>query len=110
MPKFRIAAIFQPSVNENANQMVTDVTTPPKAHDVPVTEETKCPSFEAEPWKSRVQTLKEQTKDQFFLIDWNKTTITPPPLSLNHGYVKLYLEFLDTVPKECWIDEENEQD
>lgn len=69
-----------------------------------------CPSFDNEPWKSRAEKLRAKSKDEFFMVDWNTTPITPPPLPLNHGYIKLYLEFLDTVPEECWIDEENEVD
>jgi hypothetical protein len=111
MPKFKVPAMFRRPELENANQqMAADVMTPAKAKDSPGANATICPSFESEPWQSRLSDLKTQSKDEFFLIDWNTTAITPPPLPLNHGYVKLYLEFLDTVPRECWIDEENEQD
>ncbi|MBI2338875.1 MAG: hypothetical protein HYU99_00705 [Deltaproteobacteria bacterium] len=69
-----------------------------------------CPSFDDEPWKSRSDAIRRESKDEFFLVDWSSTQVTPPPLPLDHGYVRLLLEFLDTVPKECWIDEENEED
>ena len=69
-----------------------------------------CPSFEDEPWKSRAEALRPQVLDEYVINLDNPAFITPPPIPPGHPYVKLILEFLDTVPDECWIDEENDVD
>ncbi len=68
---------------------------------------TICPSFDDEPWKSRADEYRPSHFTDKSFID---LTQSYPPLPSQHPYVKLLLEFLDTVPKECWIDEENEED
>ena len=69
-----------------------------------------CPSFEEEPWRSRAAALRPTAIDEFFLDAWTLPAITPPPLPPGHPYVKLLLEYLDSIPDECWIDEENDVD
>lgn len=69
----------------------------------------KCPSFDEEPWKSRAERLRPASLDVYSLAD--VAAIPPmPPLKLGHPYVRLVLRYLDSIPEECWIDEENEQD
>lgn len=66
-----------------------------------------CPSFDDEPWKSRADQYRPpHFADKSFL----DLTQSYPPLPSQHPYARLVLEFLDTVPEECWIDEENEVD
>lgn len=68
-----------------------------------------CPSFEDEPWKSRAEKLRPKSFDAYSApLDLDAPL--PPPLAASSRYTKLLLRFLDTVPKECWIDEENEED
>ena len=93
-----------------ADNASVELTRPDQVRDTRPSDPTVCPSFEDEPWKSQATAIRSESKDEFFLVDWSNTTITPPPLPLNHSYVRLYLDFLDTVPNECWIDEENEED
>ena len=69
-----------------------------------------CPSFDDEPWKSRAEKLRPTSLDAYTQGLLNFDAVLPPPLPLSSPYVKLLLKFLDTVPKECWIDEENEED
>ena len=70
-----------------------------------------CPSFENEPWKSRAEAVRPKELDYYLLDDSQKSLVAAPlPVSTGHPYLKLILEFLDSVPKECWIDEENEED
>lgn len=69
-----------------------------------------CPSFEDEPWKSRAERLRPKSLDVYSLAEVPSDLVLPPPLPASSPYVKLLLRFLDTVPKECWIDEENEED
>lgn len=89
---------------------VTEVsTTQKKSPTVP--SEVYCPSFDEEPWKSRAQAVRPTTLDYYTQDLATQSSITTPaPVPLGHPYVKLLLEFLDTVPDECWIDEENEMD
>ncbi len=68
-----------------------------------------CPSFEDEPWKSRAERLRPKSLDTY-LAPIDLDAPLPPPLPSSSRYTKLLLRFLDAVPKECWIDEENEED
>ena len=70
---------------------------------------TACPSFDDEPWRTRAAALRPKALDYWTtrVIDLDNP---PAPLPSDHAYRKLLLEFLASVPKECWLDEENEED
>jgi hypothetical protein len=68
-----------------------------------------CPSFDDEPWKSRAAALRPKSLGAY-TINLTDTSKLPPPLPNSHPYVQLILEYLDSLPDECWIDEENDVD
>lgn len=87
----------------------------PASQPAPKPPEPICPSFDEEPWKSRAAALRPPVLDEYiFNLDKGESPnphfMTPPPIPLGHPYVRLISEFLDTVPDECWIDEENDVD
>jgi len=69
-----------------------------------------CPSFNDEPWKSKADRLRPKRLDNYLDHSDERKFAKYKPLPPNHRYVRLVLKFLDTVPNECWIDEENEID
>lgn len=64
-----------------------------------------CPSFETSRWGKRAAKIRPASLDRY--IDLGESQ---KPVPTNHKYVRLYLRFLDSIPEECWIDEENEVD
>lgn len=85
---------------------VADTALQAPATQTPVTP-SHCPSFDEEPWKSRADQYRPPHFADKAFLDLTKSY---PPLPSQHPYVRLLLEFLDTVPKDCWVDEENEVD
>lgn len=83
--------------------------TTPTTTQAPKDEYLACPSFDAEPWKSRAAALRPKSLDAY-TVNWTESTELPPPLPESHPYVRLVLEYLESLPGECWIDEENEVD
>ncbi len=102
-------AINEKQREETYAQLAMVEVSTPTPRNVQTGEELRCPSFEDEPWKSRADRLKPKRLDRYTEVDLTKSAFIAP-LRLNHRYIKLYLEFLDTVPDACWIDEENDVD
>ena len=78
---------------------------------IPLDKYEPCPSFDDEPWASRAAVVKPKSLDNYvqnLLV--GSDTKDYQPLPPDHAYIKLILEFLDSVPPDCWIDEENEVD
>lgn len=97
---------LSPKLQQHDLVSVADAASQTLASSTPVTP-LHCPSFDEEPWKSRADEYRPaHFADKSFL----DITQSYPPLPSQHPYVRLVLEFLDTVPEECWIDEENEVD
>lgn len=85
---------------------VADMISQPLTSSIPATPP-HCPSFDEEPWKSRADQYRPPHFTDKSFLDLTKSY---PPLPSQHPYVRLINEFLDSIPEECWIDEENEMD
>lgn len=83
--------------------------TTPAATLTPKDEYLVCPSFDDEPWKSRAAALRPKSLDAY-TVNLMDTAELPPPLPESHPYVRLILEYLNSLPDECWIDEESDVD
>ena len=92
-----------------ATASVTNKTKETTINPTPKDEYFICPSFDDEPWKSRAVALRPKSLDAY-TVNLTDTTELPPPLPESHPYVRLILEYLDSLPDECWIDEENDVD
>ncbi len=75
-----------------------------------ITSETEeCPSFENSVWGQKAERYRPRAWDSYQSIELDSWRFSHP-LRTGQRYYQLYLNFLDTVPKSCWQDEENEQD
>ena len=95
------------SIREPQQDVVAVTDTAPQVTASPMPMAPHCPSFDEEPWKSHGDQYRpSHFTDKSFL----DLTESYPPLLSQHPYVRLINEFLDSIPQECWIDEENDVD